>query len=206
MSEFKKLIMSPQVVAALITSVVAISIAVYTSQNNAPAPMPTTTMMPTQVAEFDPTSTVVAEVTTRPTALFDATPSPVVANDASTANANITLLYDDVSFTIHNPSAETLSVAALRFQSGSGSWDATEWGVSLAEALPTNNCLRMRDVSSDEREPPVICNNLLGFQMVGGSALFWLETDSFSVMIDGETIATCSTDETSCPIFVPPSG
>ena len=117
--------------------------------------------------------------------------------------ANVLLLYDDASFTVYNQGSEQLSIGSLRFQSDSGNWDASRWGNSLTDNFATTNCLRLRDSNSGQRQPPAICGTLLGQQLVAGNTLFWLNTDTFDVMVDGSIIATCSTTEESCGIFVP---
>ncbi len=157
---------------------------------SAPTLLPTQTMIP-------PTATVIAAVilpTTVPTVpTVTSSPPPV----------NVLLLYDNVSFTLHNRSGQTLSLEGVMFRSAHGTWDARNWGPSLYVSLPDNNCLRLRDASTGNRQPPSVCGNLYGLQLVGTSALFWLNTDSFDVVRNGAVIATCPTDHESCGVHIP---
>lgn len=192
---------SPQVIAAIITGVITIVVAlvpIYLNNSSSvqPTPVPTATTMPTDI----PATSVVIEVNDSPTPVPD-TQTPVPATDAP--DANVLLLYDDVSFTVYNQGSQSLALSNLSFRSSSGSWDASGWGTSLVDSFVADNCLRLRDTNSGQRQPPAICGNLLGLQLVGGSALFWLGTDTFDVVQDGTVIASCSSANEECPIFIP---
>ena len=207
----KKILTSPQVIAAIITGTITIAVAVLPGilDNSEPA-------IPTQA----PTSTPIATQSPEPTALPTQTPTPLPVIEPTSPStpipaptvtvaptnpppANILLIYDDVSFTVYNQSSQPLSLDTMRFQSANGRWEARNWGPGLAASLPADNCLRMRDITSSERQPPSICGNLWGFQLVGSSALFWLGVDTFEVIHDETLIATCQTASDSCPISVP---
>ncbi|MBZ0300990.1 MAG: hypothetical protein K8J31_14680, partial [Anaerolineae bacterium] len=133
-------------------------------------------------------------------------PSPVPSDTPvppSAVPGNVLLLYDNVSFTLHNQSGHVLSLEGIIFRSGSGSWNARSWGASLYQRMPVDSCLRMRSVSSRNRQPPAVCGSLYGLQLVGPPAQFWLNTDSFDVVRSGEVIATCPTNQQTCLIFIP---
>lgn len=224
----KDMIRSPQVIAALITSSVALFVAFFPmlmNRGNAseatPAPITqnvveTATEAFATTSEPQPTMTPVVDEATA-TTLVEIEPTntqeiptatPIIPTDTmpplptDIPPANLLLLYDDASFTLYNQSSQTLSITNLQFESSNGSWQASQWGENLASALSPNNCLRLRDANSGERQPPAVCGSLLGLQLIGGG-FFWLTVDEFTVKLDNVVIATCSTIEATCPIFVP---
>lgn len=230
---------SPQVVAALITSFVAIALAVVPTllnNNNDSASAPVVLITLTTVPTSEPVATevVVVESTSTdtppsleptdepptptptdvpptsipssptptdvpPTAILtEIPPSPAPANPP-----NVILLYNASSFTVYNQSSQTLALDSIRFQSSSGHWDATSWGTGLVRTFPADNCLRMRDANSASQQPPAICGTLLGLQLTSGDTLFWLNTDEFDVLSNGEVIATCQTTTDTCEVYIP---
>lgn len=193
---------SPQVIAAIITGVITIMVAlvpIYLNRSSTqPDPVPIVTAIP--VATDVPAASPIVEASDSPTLVVD-TATPVPATDAP--DANLLLLYDDVSFTVYNQGSQTLSLSNLGFQSASSRWDASAWGTGLTDRFFADNCLRLRDVSSGQRQPPAICGNLLGLQLVAESALFWIGSDAFEVLQDGRLVATCSSTSEECAIFIP---
>ena len=154
---------------------------------------PVLTSTPQEVAPIAAPTSTPTQTSVPPTATPTQTPAPP---------DNVLLIFDDVAFTLLNQSGRTLSFSNVRFQSAVGGWNAVQWGESLAASLPANNCLRLRDATSGERQPPAICGNLYGFQLVGSTALFWLGVESFEVLNGGVVIATCSTATDTCPIYI----
>ncbi len=230
----KETFKSPQVVAALITSFVAIFLAVAPTvlNNNTPAAplqespittVPTEAEPTIEAAAVEPTATDMPAETTAPTSTEviptdspSATPTAIPPTIAPTEAEptpmptatqsqppNIQLIYDEISFTIYNQSAQTLALDTVSFQSTSGRWDVESWGVGLVQTFPPNNCLRMRDVNSASQQPPAICGELRALQLTSGSTLFWIGAPEFDVINNGAVIATCSTTDTICEIFIP---
>lgn len=209
---------SPPVIGAMITGAVTIAVTVITllfqAQNSQPRVIVTSTPEATRVAQatftpshtptntLTPTNTPSDNDATIPvdTATATATPEPVTVSDTT---PNVTLLYDDAAFTIHNISGNTLDLTRLSFASDTRTWDATGWGPSLANSLPSDDCLRMRDAMSGQRQPPAVCANLYGFLTVGESALFWREGNSFEVRYDGEMLTTCDSTADQCDLAIP---
>ena len=232
-------LISPPVIGALISAVVAISLAVIpaliNNANNTPIPTPippTATTTPTEevavvilpsathtetaaqptqtpnpptATDVPPTATSVPPTATDvpPTATsIPPTNTPAPPTSTPPPPANVILLHDDASFTFYNQSNGSLDISNISFRSTNGRWDALNWGPSLAASLPSDNCLRVRDMTTGERQAPPICGTLFGFQVVGGSALFWLEVDSYEVYSNNTVIAVCQTSAETCPIFV----
>ncbi|MEO0596188.1 MAG: hypothetical protein AAF126_08780 [Chloroflexota bacterium] len=205
---------SPPVIGAMITGVVTIIVAVITlSFQASPAPAPqvvTATPVP-EVARATEAITVTPSDTPIPTSTDSAEPtqeniaSPIPPTHTSVPEVipNITLLYDDVAFTVHNISGTALDLSNLSFSSSTRTWNSTQWGANLVSGLPANNCLRMRDVTSGNRRPPAVCGDLYAFVTVAESVLFWLEEDTFAVVYNDETIATCDSNATSCEVAIP---
>jgi serine/threonine-protein kinase len=176
----------------------------------APTMQPTATLTPT--ASNTPTITDTPAPTATETPFPTDTPTRIPTLAATATNTpvpptpvpvNAMLLYDDVSFTLHNRSGRTLSLEGVIFRSSSGNWNARSWGVSIYTSVPDNNCLRLRNAASGQRQPPAECGGLYGLQLVGRPALFWVNVDQFQVVRDGEVIATCRTDEGRCGVFIP---
>jgi serine/threonine protein kinase/uncharacterized protein YraI len=164
---------------------------------------PTATDTPAPTSTSTPSATVTTEATatsTQPPASDTPVPTPVPPTPAP---VNVMLLYDDVSFTLHNRAGRTLSLQGVSFRSASGSWNARSWGVSLYTNVPDNNCLRLRNAASGQRQPPAECGNLYGLQLVGRPALFWRSVEQFEVVRDGQVIATCRADAERCGVFIP---
>jgi hypothetical protein len=220
---------NPQIVAAIIGGIVTVLVAVVgiiPAIINRPAtPTPvivTATPIPTSTAvlvanvvasatPLPPTPVPVTDVppTTLPLAQPAATQPPIQlspVSDNSTgpqppAAGNALLLYDDVSFTVLNQGTAKLSLVGVVFRSKNGEWDARKWGPSLYNQLPANRCLRLRISTSGNRQPPAACGNpLFGLQLVNGTALFWVNVDSFDVVRDGQTIATCQIADKQCVV------
>ncbi len=203
---------NPQIIVAIIGAITTIGAAVITALaallSNSNPPAPTSTPI---VITATPIPAVVEVTPTPPTLALLASPSPLplgtpvlftnVPAAVSTSPINMLLLYDDVSFSLLNQSGSTLSLEGVTFRSASGSWDARDWGPSLYTSLPNGMCLRLRDATVGQRQPPAPCvNKIYGLIVAGRSALFWINTESFEVIRNGTVLATCQTAEGSCTI------
>ena len=77
-------------------------------------------------------------------------------------------------------------------------------GPSIYIKLPAANCLRLRDASAGQQNPPAACAKpIYGLQVVGTTAMFWVNTDHFDVVRDDQTIATCDTSAGECDVYIP---
>jgi hypothetical protein len=163
--------------------------------------MPTATPQPPTATPEPPTATPEPPTTTPepPTA----TPEPPTATPQPAAAPNVVLYYDDVSFTVRNISGGTLSLAGVRLEGGSAAWDASMWGARVHDRLPNGQCLRLRDATVGQRQPPQPCvNNIFGLMEVGRGAIFW-RGGSFSVLQNGAILATCALEAGECAVYVP---
>ncbi|MFN8374843.1 MAG: hypothetical protein U0694_18430 [Anaerolineae bacterium] len=218
---------NPQIIAAGITAVATILVALITVLPNIlPKAAPTETALvivvtPTAAAvtaestTAAPPSQTATEVAATDVLLLSATSAPSTAvpttsdaPPATTATAvqipNLLLLYDDVSFTVLNQSAGVLSLEGVVFRSSAGEWDAAGWGTSLYNSLPAGMCLRLRDASVGQRQPPQPCiNHIYGLIETQGGTLFWLGIEQFDVIRAGTIVATCAATAESCAIYVP---
>lgn len=219
-TSWRDLFISPPVIGAIISSTVAIMLFLVPRllDNATSTPIPTTTSTSDEIAvvvqpeatHVEEESNQVASVPATDTPVLTSTPPQATLTQAPTVTLtqtlappdNVLLLFDDVAFTLYNQSGRTLSLNDVRFQSAIGGWDAVQWGDNLASALPEDNCLRLRDATSGERQPPAVCGNLYGFQLVGSTALFWLEVESFEVLNGDVVIATCLTTTETCSIYI----
>ena len=123
----------------------------------------------------------------------------------ATQIANITLLWDNDSFTVLNAAGQKMSLEGVVFQSSSGSWLASQWGNTIYNALPTAKCVRLRDASVGNRQPPAPCaNNIWGLMQVGRTAFFWKDVSSFDVMLNGTLLTTCEVAAGTCGIYIAP--
>lgn len=218
---------NPQVVIALITGLVTVAaalIGILPDLLQADAATPTPTYTPTFTATVAATvavTVVVTEITPSTIAPTDAplmltdtpeaqgiatdfptvapTIEPVVAIEAPQPNA--LLIYDNVSFSLVNTSGRRLSLANVTFESGSRIWEALAW--ANYRRIPNGNCLRIRDASAGNRNPPGECSELLSLLLIGKSVMFWTEADTFDVLQGSAVIATCTTDTDRCAIYIP---
>ncbi|MEQ8673661.1 MAG: hypothetical protein RLP44_06580 [Aggregatilineales bacterium] len=210
---------SPQVVAAIIGGIVTIAVTfigvlptLIGDDDPTPTPPPPTVIVVTATETNQP-PTATAEVesvasTPEPTTVVEEIPPTEtaiaqLAAPAPTEVPNLSLLYDDVSFTVHNISGGVRSLEGVVFRSSSGNWDAYSWGPSIYNSLPVNNCLRIRDTTSGQRQPPSQCGNLYGLILVGQPALFWLNSSTFDVVLNGQTVAVCNSADGACAIHLP---
>lgn len=100
-----------------------------------------------------------------------------------------------------NQSERTLSLEGVEFRSASGNWDARDWGPSVYTSLPLGMCLRLRDASVGQRQPPAPCRDkIYGLIVVGSSALFWLNTETFEVVRNNTLIVTCPAEAGTCAL------
>jgi hypothetical protein len=216
---------NPQILAAVITAVATVLVALITVLPNLiPKETPTSTAVvivvtPTEIAPSSTPTETAIEITSTP--VFDIDPLPTniptstatltsepvllsMPTSAATPVPNILLMYDDVSFTLLNQTSGVFSLEGVVFRSSAGEWDAAEWGPSLYNRVPSGMCLRLRDASVGQRQPPQPCvNQIYGLIETQGNTLFWIGVEQFDVIKNGTTIATCIISQGSCPIYVP---
>ncbi len=210
---------NPQVLVAVIGGLVTIAVAfigilptIIGNDDPTPTPPPPTVIVVTATQTIVPATatdvSLASTATAQPTDVLEETqPTETVPAQQAvvqpTAVPNLTLLYDDVSFTVHNINNGVMSLEGVTFRSASGEWDAARWGPSVYNSLPDDNCLRLRDMNSGQRQPPSVCGNLYGLILVGQSALFWRNTESFTVSLNGQPIAECAVAAETCAIHIP---
>jgi hypothetical protein len=205
---------NPTVLAALITSFMGLMGILITQLPNL-LPKDSTTATPLVVVVATAVASATSVPPTATTELVAATsvpltntaiPATVPTTPPPTAQAqppNVLLMYDDESFTLLNQSTGVLSLEGVVFRSSAGAWDALRWGASLYTTLPSEQCLRLRDVSVGQRQPPPPCvNQIYGLIEVQGSDLFWLNADTFEVVRDNAVLATCATSAESCAVYI----
>jgi hypothetical protein len=229
----ESLLKNPQIIAALIGGIITLIVAIVgilpaLLNNKEPkpqvviiaSPVPTTATAIPIVATLDelgvtafenmPTATTVpvtdvpnpTETTIPPTNTAEPSSTPIPAQP--TAVPNVLLMYDDVSFTLLNQAGSTISLEGIIFRSNGGQWEARKWGPSVYNSLPADKCLRLRDSTVGNRQPPAPCRNqIYGLIEVGNSAFFWIGVDSFDVVYNDLVIATCKVSDQNCAIAVP---
>jgi serine/threonine-protein kinase len=198
----------------------AVAAPTATATNLPAATLALTSVPPTEASTIAPTATIepgavpTLEPITAPT-LIPPTQTATLIPPTSTATitllpststilpTNVLLIYDDAAFTLHNQSGDILSLEGVIFRSANGSWEARSWGESIYTSLPDNDCLRLRDAAVGNRQPPAICGDLYGLQIVGPAAHFWRNVPSFEVARSGVVLAVCSVTESSCAIHIP---
>lgn len=160
------------------------------------SPLPPTSVLPSPTAA--PTDIPAAtQPTVQATVELIATSIPPTV--PMSQPTNVLLLYDSVSFTIVNQSSLSLSFSTISFTSTSAAFSGSSWGSSV----PSGYCLRLRDATVGQRQPPAECNgNIYSFLEVGGGAMFWRGVDSFDVSQNGQRIATCLVSVGRCEIYV----
>jgi hypothetical protein len=203
---------NPQVVVSVIGGIVTILVAIVgiipNLVQNQPAPPTVVVVTATPLVETAPTDAPVQPTFTPISTAQPPTPTLVSLNmvvtladepPPITAQGNVSLMYDSDSFTLLNQGTQVLSLEGVTFRSASGLWEARDWGVSIYTSISAGKCVRLRDATVGNRQPPAPCrDNIYGLQLVGTSALFWVNVDSFEVLRGGEVIATCEISAGSC--------
>ena len=133
---------------------------------------------------------------------FVPTATSIRATMTPSQPANLILIWDDVSFSAVNVGGATLSLVGVTFVSRNGNWDARAWGPSLYNNVPAQSCLRLRESTAGQRNPPGECNDLYGLILVGTPAIFWRSVDSFDVMRDGSIMASCLVLAGRCEVLL----
>lgn len=199
---------SPQVMAPVIAAVCTVLVAVIgliSNQmrlNQAPVATIVVTVVPATEAAGDAGSVATSAATSIPDAA--ATPMPASTLEAQSSDSNVTLFYDEDSFTVWNSTDSTLSLSDVSFRSGGETWDMSIWG-SMIDVLPAKKCLRMRDVNAEAQDPPEPCTepeSIHGFFEVGSSNVYWRDMTAFEVVQDEQVIATCEMAAERCEIYV----
>jgi hypothetical protein len=197
---------SPQVMAPIIGAVCTVLVAIIgliSSQTRA-SQVPVATIVVTVAVTQ---SAAEAALTLAPTSA--ATPASTQAAPATAASGasspNVTLFYDEDSFTVWNNTDSTISLHDVSFRSGGEPWDMSIWG-SMADSLPAQKCLRLVDVNTEEPDPPEPCStpeSLHGFFKVGSGEVYWREISEFEVVNDDDetVIATCPMAAGTCPFY-----
>lgn len=198
------------IVIAIIATAQPTNIIVPTAAVSTDAPAAPPTLVPTDLPPTDkptdlPATAVPTDLpaTSAPTDIppTSAPTDPVIVDLAPTVAPNVTLFYDQDSFTILNGSGSRISLDGLVFRGETVSWDIAPFG-GLMRALPNNKCLRMRDATVGNRTPPSECGNqMYGFLEIGATAIFWRGTQ-FEVVHEDNVIATCEFAAKTCPIYV----
>lgn len=192
----------PSLVVNSPTATVTPSPAPTVQITHTPIPSPVTELISTEAPQ--PAQPTLIELLRTPDGVTT-TQSDSPISDGNT-QPNTRLIYDAVSFNVVNQSGGTLSLVGVTFRSTSGTWDARSWGPSIYTSLPNAKCLRLRDASAGQRNPPQPCiNQIYGLIEVGKPAMFWVNSDTFEVIRDNQTLATCKITDGMCDIYIAPA-
>lgn len=138
-----------------------------------------------------------------PTPIFPPTAAAPETPPTQAAASNVLLMYDGASFTVLNQDTRSLSLEGVFFRSSAGEWEARRWGPGLYNRLPAGRCLRLRDASVGQRNPPAPCvNKIYGLQEVGTPAMFWRNVERFDVVRNEQVIASCVVADQQCSIYI----
>lgn len=224
-----KLTQQPQIMAALITGLISVLVAVVgiipalvESGKNSPTPTPPAPLLaaavPAENTQAVPTHTsmptvgqpniipVGATSTSLPaigSPRVPSDPQPTIV-DNGTQTPNVRLYFDNASFTIRNMSAGRKILADVSFYNDDARWDASQWGL-IHQDFKKQNCLRLRDQAAGPRNPPSDCqgNNLLSLMEVGTPVIFWRAEGGFRIERNGVEIGVCS--QSPCDLYLSPS-
>jgi hypothetical protein len=113
----------------------------------------------------------------------------------------VTLFYDQDAFTIYNMTGGRISLEGIEFKGSDVTWNISPFGGSM-RSLPSNKCLRLRDATVGNRQPPSECGSTnYAFLEIGPRVIFW-RGEYFDVVRDGTVLATCQTAAGKCEIHV----
>lgn len=197
---------NPQVIIAGIgglATLLAALIGILPNLLQPPAPTPTPLVITATIPVITAATPIIAPTLPAASTLPPAVPTTAPTNPAPVSAPNVTLLYDEVAFNVVNASGGELSLEGVVFQSSAGTWDAQGWGASLYTSVPDGYCLRLRDATVGQRQPPAPCRDrIYSLIEAGTSALFWRNVDQFEVLQNGAVIATCTVSAGECEVFV----
>lgn len=221
---------NPQILAAIITGIISLMVAIVGiipalvkdddkdptatqalaaivvtfTPTDAPTLAPTElpTLPPTQIPPTDVQASIptIVDVGTTPLPVLGSTPATIVPTVEPSEDPNIRLYFDNASFTIRNQGGGKKSLAGVVFSSDEGRWEAEQWGL-IHEELSNRDCLRLRDQTTDPRDPPSECRDLLALLLVGPAAIFWRDPDGFNVDRSGVRLGTCTVSP--CDLYLP---
>jgi hypothetical protein len=216
---------TPQVILPIIATISTILVAVIgvipsiMEANKPPAVTPTAmviaiiatpvpaTSVPVEVAAVSPLAPTNAPAATGiPTTAPTEIPPTVAPTDVPpaaepTAVPNVTLFYDQDAFTIYNMTGGRISLEGITFKGPEASWDISPFGGSM-KSLPSNKCLRLRDATVGNRQPPAECGSTnYAFLEIGPRVIFW-RGEYFDVVRDNAVLATCQFAAGKCEIHV----
>jgi uncharacterized protein YkwD len=130
----------------------------------------------------------------------------VVGEPSATGEADVALIYDDLSLGVLNVSGGALNLTGLAFSGGETRlpitrWD-TEWlDVSLS-AFPTGDCLQIWSYDQNDPGAPAGCRFVRSSIYVAPDELFWRNGD-FEVLWQGDPLLTCAVGAGQCEISLP---
>ncbi|GIK28647.1 MAG: hypothetical protein IT298_07920 [Chloroflexi bacterium] len=212
------LLSHPQIIAALITGMISIVVAVVgilpalmDSDNQTPTPTVSVAALvsptnepplPTVVPTGQPAAAVTALPVLPITPVAGETIPPTGAGSMQPPNA--VLVWDQDAFNVVNESGGRMSLTRVRFRAINDRqirWRAEDWG-PVHETLPDGHCLRLRDTAAGPRNPPPECagSRLYAMLEVAASVIFW--PGGFTVERDGAVLATCTSSP--CAVYVSP--
>ncbi len=196
---------TPVVVTATPIPAATVAVVLPTSPPPTAVPVvPTEAQVQLTAILFVPPTDAQSAAPDLPSPVFPSATVPPENPPTQAAAPNVLLMYDDVSFTLLNQTARTLSLEGVVFRSPGGEWEARKWGPSIYNSLPAGKCLRLRDAAVGQRQPPASCvNRIYALQEVGTPAFFWKARDRFEVLRNGEVIASCAAADGQCSIYVP---
>lgn len=169
-------------------------------------PIPTQTLSATEIAlssqepTLIPTQTLppAQAITARPTATPTLTPTVMLPPD-------IRLIYDANTFTLINVSRRILNLANLVFVSDTRSLASQRWNTEfLTQRLTSfteDDCLQIWtfDVAIDPGSP-IGCDVRHAWIAISRDDAFWLESETFTVTNNNQTIGLCATSVGECDI------
>jgi hypothetical protein len=126
---------------------------------------------------------------------------------APAANADVSLIYDDLSLSLLNISDAPINLADLTFQSERGtlsiySWDNGYLSASLS-GFPAGDCLQAWNANTEQQPKPPLCDTRHAWIGVSNAATMWAGVPEFSVYRRGNLLATCAVNAGECSFSLP---
>lgn len=122
-------------------------------------------------------------------------PQQTVTTTTTVENANVRLIYDELSLSIWNMSNTPVNLADLTFDSLNGNLSIYKWDNGYLTAslsgFPAQDCLQVWHVNTQNQPKPSQCQTRHSWVAVDNSALAWVDVSQFTVRQRGEVIGVC---------------
>ncbi len=135
-------------------------------------------------------------------------PTPVPSTPIASGEADLRLIVEASGVTLINVSEQNTDLSHLTFVGDKGTFAADRWQTAALsrplDRFPSGDCVQMW-VYGENAEPIKApeCGHRHGWLLVTQKEQFWLGSPSFTVLNNGVSVGTCTTETRVCDIALP---